>query len=159
MAGTGHKREAGGDFGPELIVSASGERMLPGKIEARLKACSPLIGEAVCIGHHRPYNVALIVLDPRARATYAAVHGLPDASPATLASDARVQDEIALGIDRANEHLAPSERIKKFAILALDWWPGSDELTPTRKLKRKPIATKYAEEIDWMYFGSGPEPD
>jgi long-subunit acyl-CoA synthetase (AMP-forming) len=159
MAGAGHQKETAGDSGPELIINAAGQSMLPAKIEARLKASSALIGEAVCIGHHRPFNVALIVLDPRARATYAAVHGLPDASPATLAGDERVQDEVALGIDRANEHLVAAERIKRFAILPLDWWPGSDELTPTRKLKRKPISTKYADEIDWMYVGAGPEPE
>ena len=159
MAGAGQERETAGDSGPELIINADGQSMLPAKIESRLKAASPLIGEAVCIGHHRPYNVALIVLDPRARATYAAVHGLPDASPAALAGDERVQDEVAVGIDRANEHLAPAERIKRFAILPLDWWPGSDELTSSRKLKRKPIALKYADEIDWMYNGAGPAPD
>jgi long-subunit acyl-CoA synthetase (AMP-forming) len=132
--------------------------MSAAKIEARVKGSTPLIGQAVCIGEHRPYNVALIVLDPRARGTYAAAHGLADASPATLAADERVQDDIALGIDRANEQLSEVEQIKRFAILPVDWRSGSDELTPTRKLKRKSIAAKYADKIEWMYMGAGPVP-
>jgi len=36
-------------------------------------------------------------------------------------------------------------------LIAGDWLPGGDELTPTIKLKRKPIAAKYEREIDAMY--------
>ncbi len=32
-----------------------------------------------------------------------------------------------------------------------DWLPGGDELTETMKLKRKPIAEKYAEVIEELY--------
>jgi len=36
-------------------------------------------------------------------------------------------------------------------VLGTDWIPGGEELTPTMKLKRTPIAKKYASEIDAMY--------
>ena len=55
------------------------------------------------------------------------------------------------GVDAANEQLARVEQIKKFTIVPGDWLPGGDELTPTMKLKRKPIAAKYADEIEAMY--------
>ena len=42
-------------------------------------------------------------------------------------------------------------KIKKFRIVAGDWLPGGDELTPTMKLKRKPISAKYEEEIEALY--------
>ena len=42
------------------------------------------------------------------------------------------------------------EQIKYFAVLG-EWAPGGDELTPTMKLKRKPIAAKYEDEIAAMY--------
>ena len=60
---------------------------------------------------------------------------------------AAVQD----GIDAANQHLARVEQIKKFTIVPGDWMPGGDELTPTMKLKRTPIAKKYHDAIDRMY--------
>ena len=48
----------------ELIINAAGKNMSPANIEAKLKAASPLIAQAVAIGDRRPYNVALITLDP-----------------------------------------------------------------------------------------------
>jgi len=135
----------------ELIINAGGKNMSPANIENKLKAACPLIGIAVAIGDRRPYNTALIVLEPDACAAFAAAHGLSDASPAALAGDAAVQQEILAGIERANTQLARVEQIKIHTILPLDWEPGGDELTPTMKLRRKPIAEKYAAEIDAMY--------
>ena len=43
------------------------------------------------------------------------------------------------------------EGIKKFNVLDEEWLPGGDELTPTMKLKRKPIDEKYSKEIEALY--------
>jgi len=137
----------------ELIINAAGKNMSPANIEARLKESSSLIGQAVAIGDRRPYNVALIVLDPDACAAYAAKHELGEGSAEALAADAGVCGAVAQAIERANGRLARVEQIKRHAILPADWLPGGDELTPTMKLKRKPIAAKYAEQIDTLYAG------
>ena len=50
----------------ELIINSAGKNMSPANIEEKLKSASPLIGQAVCIGDARPFNVALLVLDPDA---------------------------------------------------------------------------------------------
>jgi long-subunit acyl-CoA synthetase (AMP-forming) len=55
------------------------------------------------------------------------------------------------GVDRANARLARVEQIKRFAILTEEWLPDSDELTPTMKLKRRPITEKYASQIEALY--------
>ena len=60
-------------------------------------------------------------------------------------------EAVQTGIDEANTHLARVEQIKKFTIVPGDWLPGGDELTPTMKLKRKPIAAKYDGWIEEMY--------
>jgi long-subunit acyl-CoA synthetase (AMP-forming) len=54
-------------------------------------------------------------------------------------------------VDHANETLARVEGIKRFKLLPTDWQPGGDELTPTMKLKRKPIHEKYGAEIEELY--------
>jgi len=137
----------------ELIISAAGKNMSPANIEATLKSASPLIGQACCIGDRRPYNTALIVLDADFAPVWAAAQGIEQTSLESLAGDERVRAAVQEAIDGANAKLARVEQIKKFEIVAGDWLPGSDELTPTMKLKRKPIAAKYTETIDGMYAG------
>jgi long-subunit acyl-CoA synthetase (AMP-forming) len=119
-----------------------------------VKVSCPLVGSVVAIGDDRPYVVALLTLDPDAAAAYAQRHGLPDASPAALAGDPGVRAAIEAGLKEANARLARVEQIKKFAILPEIWEPGGDEVTPTMKLKRKPIVAKYAKQIEDLYASS-----
>jgi long-subunit acyl-CoA synthetase (AMP-forming) len=46
------------------------------------------------------------------------------------------------------------EQIKRFRVLATEWLPGGEELTPTMKLKRRGIAAKYEAEVEALYAGS-----
>ena len=135
----------------ELIINAAGKNMSPANIEQHLKDSSPLIGQAVVIGDARPYNVALLVLDPDMAAAHARSAGLDDASVEAVAADPDVRAMLEAAVERANEKLARVEQIKRFELLSEDWQPGGDELTPTMKLKRKPISAKYAETIDALY--------
>lgn len=135
----------------ELIINAAGKNMSPANIEATVKSASPLIGQVCVIGDGRPYNTALIVLDPDFAAAWAAQHGLAGRSLAELSNDRSLREAIAQAVEAANQRLARVEQIKKFTILPAEWLPGGDELTPTMKLKRKPIAEKYEREIAAMY--------
>src|SRR6202035_3256603 len=135
----------------EIIINAAGKNMSPANIEASLKSASPLIGQACCIGDRRPYNTALLVLDPDFAPAWAAQQGIEETSLASLARDARVRAAVQEAVDAANTKLARVEQIKKFSIMEGDWLPGGEELTPTMKLKRKPIAARYADTIEAMY--------
>jgi len=135
----------------ELIINAAGKNMSPANIEAKLKTSSPLIGQAVAIGDGRPFNTALITLDPDAAPGFAREHGLEGKSIEDLAGEDSVIEAVQEGVNRANEDLARVEQIKKFKLLPTDWEPGGEELTPTMKLKRKPIAEKYKDEIEALY--------
>ena len=120
----------------EIIINSAGKNMSPANIEHQLRASSPLIAHAVCIGDRRPYNVALLVLDLELSARYGAdeVHAACEAA-----------------VEAANAGLSRVEQIKRFAILSADWQPGGDELTPTSKLKRRIIHEKYATVIEGLY--------
>jgi long-subunit acyl-CoA synthetase (AMP-forming) len=137
----------------ELIINAAGKNMSPANIEAALKSSSPLIGQACCIGDARPYNTALIVLDADFAPLWAQQQGLGERSLVELAAEPVMIDAIQAAVDHANTQLARVEQLKKFRIVPGDWLPGGDELTPTMKLKRKPIAGKYADLIEEMYPG------
>ncbi len=137
----------------ELIISAAGKNMSPANIEATLKSASPLIGQACCIGDRRPYNTALIVLDADFAPAWAAKEGIAETSLEALSGEERVREAVQAAVDAANEKLARVEQIKRFTIVPGDWLPGGEELTPTMKLKRKPIGAKYEPQIEAMYGG------
>jgi long-subunit acyl-CoA synthetase (AMP-forming) len=135
----------------ELIINSAGKNMSPVNIEAALKSGSPLIGQVCCIGDARPYVTALIVLDSDFAPQWAVQHGLEGRTLEELAVEPAVIAAVQAGVDAANQRLARVEQIKKFSLLRGDWLPGGVELTPTIKLKRRPIADKYAPEIEAMY--------
>jgi long-chain acyl-CoA synthetase len=135
----------------EIIINAAGKNMSPANIEARLKTASPLISQAVCIGEGKPYNTALIVLDADYAPQWAAQRGIEGTSLEELAHDETVKAAVDAAVQEANTHLARVEQIKNLTIVHGDWLPGGDELTPTMKLKRAPIAAKYHAEIEAMY--------
>ena len=135
----------------ELIINAAGKNMSPASIESNLKSASPLIGQAVAIGDARSYNVALIVLDPDYAPSWAKKNGIETTDISDLAEDAKVLEAVQAAVDEANAKMSRVEQIKKFKLLPEDWEPGGDELTPTMKLKRKPINEKYDDEIEALY--------
>ncbi|GAB2536995.1 AMP-dependent synthetase/ligase [Nocardia heshunensis] len=135
----------------ELIINAAGKNMSPTNIENTVTESTPLAGTVVAIGEGRAYNTALICLDPDLAAAFAERHQLTDRSIAALARDPRVLESLQEGIDTANTKLSRVEQIKKFAVLPDVWTPGSDNLTATGKLRRKPIATNYAATIESLY--------
>ncbi|MCP9618593.1 long-chain fatty acid--CoA ligase [Nocardia otitidiscaviarum] len=135
----------------ELIISAAGKNMSPTNIENTVTENCPLAGTVVVIGEARHYNTALICLDPDLAAAFAERHQLPDRDVAALSQHPLVRKSLQEGIDAANEKLSRVEQIKRFAVLPDVWAPGSDCLTATGKLRRKPIATQYAATIESLY--------
>jgi len=136
----------------EIIINAAGKNMSPSYIESALKAASPLIGHAVVIGDGRTYNTALIVLDADVAPLWAAERGVPGSRLDELAKQEPVRSAVQEAVDRANTRLARVEQVKRIHIVPGNWRPGGDELTPTMKLRRKPIAAKYAMEIEMLYI-------
>jgi long-subunit acyl-CoA synthetase (AMP-forming) len=96
------------------------------------------------------------VLDPDGAMAFCRAKNL-DLPLARLVEHEAVRAEIDRAITEANSHLSRVEQVKRYALLPGEWAPGGDELTPTMKLKRKPIAQKYAAEIEAMYAGGSRE--
>jgi long-chain acyl-CoA synthetase len=133
----------------ELIITAAGKNLSPANIEARLKQV-PLVSQAIAIGDARKYVAALVTLDEDAARAWSKEHGV-GGDLASLVGNEDLIAEVQDGIEAANEDLARVEQVKRFRILPADWEPGGEELTPTMKLKRKPILEKYASEIEALY--------
>jgi len=89
-----------------------------------------------------------------ARKADGCTHALDDVvggEPGRLVENEQVLAAVQAAVDEANAKMSRVEQIKRFELLPEDWLPGGDELTPTMKLKRRPIADKYEAEIEGLY--------
>ena len=133
----------------DIIITAGGKNITPANLENDLKQCR-WISQAVMHGDQRPYPVVLITLDEEEIATYAREHNLPE-DTSRLCEESSVREMIGEQVERANRRYAPVEQVKKFVILPHDLTQETGELTPTLKVKRNVVATKYADVLDSLY--------
>ena len=142
----------------ELLVNEAGKNLSPANIEMAIQASSALIDQVVAFGDAKPYVTALVVLDKDAVAGQAAALGMDGSSAAAFAQRREARDMLTAAVREGNSKLSRVEQIKRFVIVGTPWEPGGDELTPTMKLKRRPIAEKYSAEIEQLYAAT-PGPD
>ena len=133
----------------DIIITAGGKNITPANLEAEIKQ-HPLVSQCVVIGDRRPYLVALVTLDPEEAVTYAKEHDLP-ADPEALAANGKVKAEIDAHVEQINKKFARVEQVKKIRILPQDLSQAGGELTPTLKVKRAVVASKYENEVDQLY--------
>jgi long-chain acyl-CoA synthetase len=134
----------------ELIITSSGKNISPANLEAVAKS-SPIIGQAVAIGDGHSYITVLVVLDPQVAPLWGKARGIASPSMAELAEHPATIAEVRRALTIANTHLSRIEQFKRFTILPDEWSPESEELTPTMKLKRRVIHTKYKDQVEAMY--------
>jgi long-chain acyl-CoA synthetase len=142
----------------DIIINAYGKNIAPQPLEALLKS-SPYVGTPVLIGDRRKYLVALLVPNFEKLQRDAAAMGVHAASNEELVRDERVRDLFQREIDRFNRNLDRQEKIRRFALLPRDFTIDDDEITPSLKVKRKVIDTKYKDIIDSMYADEALEDD
>jgi long-chain acyl-CoA synthetase len=134
----------------ELIITAGGKNLSPSNLEAALKMM-PLVGQAIAIGDQRPFVSALVVLDPDVAPQWAAANGIEFTTLEALADEPAVIAEIEGALAGVMEGFNNAEKVKKVKVLGEEWLPDTDLLTPTSKLKRRGIHTRYAAEIEALY--------
>jgi len=136
----------------DIIITAGGKNITPSEFENELKF-SPYITDAVLVGDQKPYLTAIIMIDQDNIEKFAQDHDVPFSNYASLTQSPQVQALIQSVVDQANAQFARVEQVKKFWLLDTQLTAEDEELTPTMKLKRKLVQTKYAHQIDTMYRG------
>ncbi|GAB2495931.1 AMP-dependent synthetase/ligase [Nocardiopsis aegyptia] len=137
----------------ELIVTSHGKNVAPSPVENALKE-HPLIGQAYVHGDGRPHLVALLVLDPETAPAWAASHGVgADAHDEgrSLAEHPAVLAEVERAVAAANARLSRPEQVRRHRLLDREWGPGTGELTPALKLRRRVVRDLYRDELAALY--------
>jgi long-chain acyl-CoA synthetase len=134
----------------DLIVTAGGKNIAPQPIENSLKTNAYVLN-AVVIGDRKHFIGALIVPNFEKLEEYAAFSKIPYGSRAELVRNPQIVNFLKAEIDRATPNLASYERIKRIAVLDRDFEIGEGEITPSLKVRRTVIETKYRSVIEGMY--------
>jgi len=134
----------------EIIVNAYGKNVAPAPIENALKS-SRFIDQAVVIGDRRKLMSALLVPDFETLRSWASQTGLQITDLAGLLREKAVRELYAEEVERVNQKLARYEQVRIWELLPEDFTVETGELTPTQKVKRRVIHTKFGHLIDEMY--------
>ncbi len=134
----------------EIIITASGKNIAPQVIEQKLKF-NPWVSQAVVIGDGRRYVTALITLDEQSVRQFAEQKSIAFGSFAELSQHPDIVQLVDNHVQEVNTELSGPEQVKRFTILPEDLSVEAGTITPTLKIRRKPIAERYAEDIAALY--------
>jgi long-chain acyl-CoA synthetase len=134
----------------ELLKTSGGKLVAPQPIENKLKN-NVLVAQAALVGDKHKFISALIAPNFAALEDWAREHGVEAGSRAALVGDSRVVALYGAIVREVNGGLANFESLKRFRVVADEWTQESGELTPSMKLKRRVITTRYAAEIAALY--------
>jgi long-chain-fatty-acid--CoA ligase ACSBG len=153
----------------ELIIGEGGENIAPVPIEDSVKKLCDGICEVMMVGDKRKYNVALVTLkgvgangevpgtdelDAGAKRVNPSVATISDAI-----DDPKWIEIITEAIKTTNKNakvcINNAFTIQKFTILPTNFSEETNQLTPTKKLKRAVVEKQYKDLIDKMYATDG----
>jgi long-chain acyl-CoA synthetase len=134
----------------EIFKTSGGKYVAPQVMENKLKA-SRFIEQVIVIGENRKFPAALIVPEFVFLKDWCARKGIPFESREQVIADQRVYDRIFREVEEANQGLGQWEQVKKIALLPKEFAIDTGELTPTLKLRRKPILAKYERQVEALY--------
>lgn len=134
----------------ELLKTSGGKLIAPQPIENRLKA-NQMVGYAALVGDKHKFASVLISPNFGALEGWAKAQGISPENRLGLVQDQKVRMLFQGIVDDVNQGLAHFETIKRFKVIPDEWSVEQGELTPSLKLKRRVIESKYKGEIDSFY--------
>lgn len=134
----------------DLIVTSGGANIAPQHLEDLLRS-DPFISQALVYGDRRPYPTALIEVDALELARFAGEPSMSEQRYAELVRRPEVVARVARIVEAKNAEVQSYARIKKFALVPAELSEVAGEITPTQKVKRRVVATRYASLIESLY--------
>jgi len=147
----------------ELIITAGGENVAPVPIEDSMKRLCPALSNVVMIGDKRKFNSCLVTLKTQEEGgtqlhqDAKLVDGVETVSAAKGNAEYLALIQKAIDLTNRDAKACPSNasKVQKFVILPCDFTVDAAELTPTMKVRRNIIQSKYAADIDQLYGEAG----
>ena len=136
----------------EMFKTSAGKYIAPQLIENELKG-SHLIAQSMVVGEGRNFPSAICILNEDGVKEWCSRHDIEYTDFSTMSKDQRIVDRVWKDVEKANTNFGQWEKIKKIIIDIDEFTVDNGCLTPTFKVKRKPILAKYESQIDSLYQG------
>ncbi|HSG33845.1 MAG TPA: AMP-dependent synthetase/ligase [Sphingomonadaceae bacterium] len=133
----------------DMIVNDKGDNIAPQKVEGML-TLQPEIAQAMVAGDKRPYIVGLIVPDAEWAVEWARANG-EKFDLSELQELPVFRSAIRAAIDRVNNDLSVTEKVRQFAFADEAFTIENGEMTPSLKIRRHMIKARYADRLDALY--------
>jgi long-chain acyl-CoA synthetase len=142
------------DRAKDVMEMPDGTRFSPAFIENKLKF-SPYVEEAVVFWQEGSTDItAILTIEPSTVGSWAEHRRLGYTTYTDLAGKAEVRELLSEEVSRANEDLPESVKVRRFVLLHKQFDPDDDEITRTRKVRRRVINERYAAIIDGLVEGA-----
>jgi len=128
----------------------NGKYVAPAPLEEHLKL-SPYVANVMVYGDNRPYNVALVVPDFASVEAWAQEQGVDVSDRAKLCADERVRSLLEGEVEKYSAEFKQFEKIRKVWIAPEDFTLQNDMLTPTLKVKRRVVMSRWGEKLQALY--------
>ncbi len=136
----------------EILVLSTGEKVPPADIEQALAMC-PLLEQVMVVGDGKSFLTALIVPKPDALAQVARTLNLPQSDDNTLAQHPEICRHVLEQLQPCLHDFPGYARLAGVALLGEVMSVENGLLTPTLKLKRSVILSRYQHKVDALYAG------
>jgi long-chain acyl-CoA synthetase len=134
----------------DLIVTSGSANIAPQHLENLLRS-DPFISQALVYGDRRPYPTALIEVSAPELTRFARTEGILDGDYAQLVRHPTVVRRVAQIVEAKNAEVQSYARVKKFALVPIEFTEAAGEMTPTQKVKRRVVAARYAALLESLY--------
>ena len=134
----------------EIFKTAGGKYITPQAMENAFKM-SPFIEQCMVAGENKKYPVLLVQPQFDFLKSWCARKGIEWTNPAEMVAHPRIVARIQREIDSTNAQYGQWEKVKKFVLTPDVWSIAAGHVTPTLKLRRKPILQMYAEQYEGLY--------
>jgi long-chain acyl-CoA synthetase len=131
---------------------ADGTSFAPQFLENKLKF-SPYINESIVFGNARAFITAMIAINFETVGKWAERRGIPYTSFQDLSAHLAVRALIRDEVQKCNASLPAAARICRFLLLNKEFDADDNEITRTRKVRRRFVAEKYNAVVEALYGG------
>jgi long-chain acyl-CoA synthetase len=133
----------------EILVTSTGQKVPPADMEMAL-TMDPLLEQAMVVGEGRPYLAALLVLAQEPWTRLASGLGLDPADQRAFVDPRAVEAVLARVADRLGAFPGYAQ-VRAVHLSLAPWTVDNGLITPTMKLKRPELETRFATAIDALY--------